>query len=177
MNCGKTTSLAAFAVAFALCAGIAPEAIEAQTQESFDVTLTLTAPPPPTCAATFDDVTFANLDAGSTVPSNHTESFNLNLDCTGAIAGATATFDGGSQPGAIERQLADENNGGSNLIRYQLRDIAASNPITIGETINLPALVAGTGNDIALEATVTPGQVLPSVADSYSDVVTVTFSF
>ena len=136
---------------------------------TMDLTLTLITPAP-TCTATVDDVDFGQLDAGSQVTGINYHSFNVDFDCSGAVAAATATFDGGLNPNAPNRRMSGPS---SETVGYSLFDPAAD-VIMIDETLTL-ALPAGTSS-VPLQAYVGV-QTLPSTVGAYSDQVTVTFTF
>jgi len=172
MNTQQSSRLTGAALTLAFVAmGYGAGSLSGQTA-NLDLTLTLVTPTP-TCSATVDAVDFGQFDAGSMVATGGLSTpFNLNFNCTGTVAAATATIDGGQNPGGGTpiRQLSD---GSGNLINYLLYE-SATNLISHDETITF-ALPAGS-QSVALSAFLI-SQALPTTIGAYTDQVTITFTF
>jgi len=155
-------------------AGSSASPLAGQQTGTLDLTLTLVTPTP-TCSATVDAVDLGQFDTGTFIgPSPTQVPFNLNVSCTGAVAAATATFDGGQNPGAGSA-LRRLSNGGGKIIGYTLFDATTTLSIFAGAPITFP-LAAGL-QTVPLAASLVGFVALPLVTGTYTDQVTVTFTF
>jgi len=140
---------------------------------NLDLTLTLVTPTP-TCSATIDAVDFGVIEAGSTfgLGSDNSQFFDLNFNCTGAVTGATATFDPGMNPLASQRRLAEA---GGAAVWYVLEHAPTFNIIDHDEALGFD-LISGPST-LSLRAYLGGSQTLPNTTGTYQDQVTVTFTF
>jgi len=142
-------------------------------QQSLDVSLTLVTPTP-MCSASVDAVDFGTLDAGTTngIGVGNAQTFNLNFNCTSALAGAMASFDPGLNSSGNQRFLKRAT--GGTVVRYSVKRVSDDNLIDPNETITFP--VPSGSSTLALAAWLS-GSLLPTTLGTYTDQVMVTFTF
>jgi len=151
--------------------GYGPGLLSGQQSLDFAVTLVTATP---TCTATVDAVDFGTLEAGTTngLGIGNAQDFNLNFNCTSALAAATASFDPGLNPTGSQRFVAEA---GGATIRYNFERVSNSNLINHDETITFP--VPSGSSTLALRAWLWDMQTLPNTLGAYTDQVMVTFTF
>lgn len=159
-------------VVVALFTGLVLVPISASAQVApLPVSVTVVQPAP-TCSIVAAPVTFADVDAGSTVTVNTLTapySFDVTCDLPGT---GTATFDGGNNVGGNVRNLAHT---GGDQIGYIIWEPGTVGPIiSVGEAVPLTVI---TGTVTMAGDAVLAAQTIPASLGSYTDVVGVTFSF
>lgn len=140
--------------------------------DTIDVSATVVAAVA-SCAVDIGSIDFGDIEAGeATSIGDYDQNFNMNFQCSEAVTGATATFDGGlnvSSSGSI-RRMAGPNGA---FINYTINE-PPSLLISVGETLTFD-LSSGTSSD-QLVALVN-AQTIPTELGNYTDTITVTFTF